>query len=1181
MYAGSLLHCGLAAPQYDHNMMELRTHQASRSVKVSSSNVSTTSSSSSIQVLKVRLEYQQELDLVQAQLETLQVEINKLERALDEEKNDKELIGQDMRRLEHQYRTAKREREEAIVELDQRVKERYDMQQQLEETLRDLDEVTAKNDGLNMQLQQFGVVMKDRDEALVELEKIKKQRDQAISDRKNLAERKAKVESELESTLLRYEEAIKESEGKGEEQKTLTRELTRMQMQKMELQLENSKLRKDVREAVDVHAARERGVASPRDSGVSGDMRGWDAVKLKITLSMSQEVGQDKRHGASVGAGIVLESGSFVKELVQEGIAVMDGQLIVGDRLLEVNGLEVEGRSVDDIHGLIRSCKSDLVLTIGRIVPRTRPIRTLSHSSPNSRHHTSIHQHPTSQRYSSRENNRLRHVHSTAQQDVFQPRTSTLPVRSGYNPLSHHTSDNVSLCSFAYNPDNRPTTSSQRNQTMQTYHHYHTSTRNPNRHVSVSVADFHNVYGPTQPNTPYQTEQLSVYKHIGIRRRSLSTPDPQSVVLVKPHPSIVSSESQVSTGTMLAGRLFPRRGAITSHEESPIGSEVDVGKQKEALSASQSALFRIEMSDSEDDVVEKTDAPEKPVIHVESCNTSTTSPSEQTASLQADDELTTRVVRVFRSPSLDTLEARNVRLSSSGFPVVGSSLTTTDMRLALRGPEVLISPTAKAMAGSRDARRTSTKMPTFLKDPKMADVKKYAGRNCRFVELKTSSVSFDIGFTIIGGRGNGIYVSAIHDENHLESGLRVGDRILELNGIDLIRSTYEKASATLSFVSFGGGAVMCVEYNKTGYNKLNTKSRDDFYVRALFDYHSPEGGEMAFKEGDVLHVKDTMYGDNIDVWLATRLPKGRYVGETGCIPSKSRARVVHSPLDRRNSSSSFSHSSSRHRGSLKSKSSLKIKLKSLIRLPSNDDPKDLPLDTSMSRRPFAMSPSPDQTTPIGEPVVPVNNAMELFEAVKEMPTDEVPGGYEYVERVSYEAPRPVLIVGPLASVMANRLMQEDPMKYSLALPEFFETYNDVQKGLQEHLIIHCSRRSAYGNYACITTNVIKQIAEQNQHCLLDVGPASITRLRAANLKPIIIFLTPKSERKLRSCCMQLNISAVEAHSMYTDAQRIGHEYQSSISAAVSLGSSVDRCMLRVRDIIQSQQNKVDWVVIPE
>ena len=263
---------GLAAPQYDHNMMELRTHQASRSVKVSSSNVSTTSSSSSIQVLKVRLEYQQELDLVQAQLETLQVEINKLERALDEEKNDKELIGQDMRRLEHQYRTAKREREEAIVELDQRVKERYDMQQQLEETLRDLDEVTAKNDGLNMQLQQFGVVMKDRDEALVELEKIKKQRDQAISDRKNLAERKAKVESELESTLLRYEEAIKESEGKGEEQKTLTRELTRMQMQKMELQLENSKLRKDVREAVDVHAARERGVASPRDSGVSGDM---------------------------------------------------------------------------------------------------------------------------------------------------------------------------------------------------------------------------------------------------------------------------------------------------------------------------------------------------------------------------------------------------------------------------------------------------------------------------------------------------------------------------------------------------------------------------------------------------------------------------------------------------------------------------------------------------------------------------------------------------------------------------------------------------------------------------------------------------------------------------------------------------------------------------------------------
>jgi DNA repair exonuclease SbcCD ATPase subunit len=219
-----------------------------------------------MEVLKVRLQYQQELDLVQAQLETLQTEMMTLKSVVDEERREKEALA-------HQCRTARREREEVIEELDQRVKERYDMQQQLQEALRDLDEVTAKNNGLNIQLQQIGVVMKDQDELFQELEKIKRQRDQSISDRKNLSERKAQVESELESTLLRYEESIKESEGKAEEQKKLTRELMKLQMQMMELQLENSKLRKDLQMMHEMEARmREHGLASPRDSGVSGDM---------------------------------------------------------------------------------------------------------------------------------------------------------------------------------------------------------------------------------------------------------------------------------------------------------------------------------------------------------------------------------------------------------------------------------------------------------------------------------------------------------------------------------------------------------------------------------------------------------------------------------------------------------------------------------------------------------------------------------------------------------------------------------------------------------------------------------------------------------------------------------------------------------------------------------------------
>ena len=63
----------------------------------------------------------------------------------------------------------------------------------------------------------------------------------------------------------------------------------------------------------------------------------------------------------------------------------------------------------------------------------------------------------------------------------------------------------------------------------------------------------------------------------------------------------------------------------------------------------------------------------------------------------------------------------------------------------------------------------------------MIDVKKYESRNCRYIELTTSAVSCDIGFSIIGGRGVGIFVSAIHEKVHVQAGLRVGDQILEVS----------------------------------------------------------------------------------------------------------------------------------------------------------------------------------------------------------------------------------------------------------------------------------------------------------------------------------------------------------------------------------------------------------------
>lgn len=374
-----------------------------------------------------------------------------------------------------------------------------------------------------------------------------------------------------------------------------------------------------------------------------------------------------------------------------------------------------------DVLGLIRSCKSDLVLTVKRVVPRAKPVH-IPQRSPTSRSHPRhAKTHNTRHLPSATDRRNLGHaalISAGGEQDddVFRQRLSTLPYRSGYNPLSHHTSDNISLRSFAYNPDNRPYPSSSQYEPQYDQHRRHVShSEKPNIYVSASIADFQHLHGANQWTGPYHTERIHPMNRIRsqMRRRSLSSPSDQTQSqLEQPHPSLVSSSSQASSGTLLAGRMFTH--ATAPHRQSPLGSRENVSEQKQATSASQNALFHIDSSDS-DENEEKTDGTEKPIVTVESCNASTTSTSGQT-SVQTDEKGVCLATHLLQSPSLDTLEMGEPQLLSTGFPMVGSSLTTTDMRLAMRGPEILISPSVKA--STREARRTSTKMPTFLKDPK-------------------------------------------------------------------------------------------------------------------------------------------------------------------------------------------------------------------------------------------------------------------------------------------------------------------------------------------------------------------------------------------------------------------------------------------------------------------------------
>uniref|UniRef100_A0A8C3A1Q6 Discs, large homolog 5a (Drosophila) n=1 Tax=Cyclopterus lumpus TaxID=8103 RepID=A0A8C3A1Q6_CYCLU len=68
-------------------------------------------------------------------------------------------------------------------------------------------------------------------------------------------------------------------------------------------------------------------------------------------------------------SGIGLESGVFVTALVQGSPAAREGSLTVGDRLIAINGIALDNKSVTECEALLRSCRDSLSLSLMKVGP--------------------------------------------------------------------------------------------------------------------------------------------------------------------------------------------------------------------------------------------------------------------------------------------------------------------------------------------------------------------------------------------------------------------------------------------------------------------------------------------------------------------------------------------------------------------------------------------------------------------------------------------------------------------------------------------------------------------------------------------------------------------------------------------------------------------------------------------
>uniref|UniRef100_A0A3P8ST81 Discs, large homolog 5a (Drosophila) n=1 Tax=Amphiprion percula TaxID=161767 RepID=A0A3P8ST81_AMPPE len=117
-------------------------------------------------------------------------------------------------------------------------------------------------------------------------------------------------------------------------------------------------------------------------------------------------------------SGIGLESGVFVTAVVQGSPAAREGSLTVGDRLIAINGIALDNKSVTECEALLRSCRDSLSLSLMKFFPHStsgqnifESLRESSEKSNGRIHLSEIH---------SRNSRNLKHNSST-QTDIFCP----------------------------------------------------------------------------------------------------------------------------------------------------------------------------------------------------------------------------------------------------------------------------------------------------------------------------------------------------------------------------------------------------------------------------------------------------------------------------------------------------------------------------------------------------------------------------------------------------------------------------------------------------------------------------------------------------------------------------------------------------------------------------------------
>lgn len=409
--------------------------------------------------------------------------------------------------------------------------------------------------------------------------------------------------------------------------------------------------------------------------------------------------------------------------------------------------------------------------------------------------------------------------------------------------------------------------------------------------------------------------------------------------------------------------------------------------------------------------------------------------------------------------------------------------------------------------------------------------------------------SGDLGVRLVGGNAVGIFVHSVDmDSPAFNVGLRCADQILEYNGIDLRAATAEQAAYELAKPV--ENVSILAQYCPEKYNVVKDHPGDSYYVRAMFD-RVPDSNQpflLQFKKDDILFVENTMYNGVPGHWSAWLLGEDGEKLSWGIIPSKYKVEeelLLKRPLSDIDSEGSRRSLTSTRRSFFKRRKGARSSSRDSKELASYSDVNSL---------------YSDNEGPYQE--------------------DCQVSSYVRVEKFDYVMTRPVLIIGPLADAVVNKLVSDRPHRFVRCQPELLEgNMAALEAGMLEGAFVDLRRRG--NHYEATSFNAIRDISSQNQHCILDIHLGGVERLHHNQIFPIVLLIKFKSTKQIKEVkdprYNAEKMTQKDAKNIFELTTKLEQEYTHLISDVIQASANFMLMCTQIATKIEQEQNKTLWV----